>query len=485
VSLFRPAPERRADRPTDSLGELYRRRQQPFDAGGRIDVDQAMRLGAVWACVDLIARTISTLPVHEYERGQGAPVQLPPSPLLTKPDGDVSRTVWLYQVLSSLLTTGNTFGLVDPPMTVGWPERIELLDASRITLSRDGRSGPVRWYVDQKPVEKWPAGPLWHVPAWVRAGSPIGLSPIEHAALKIGIGLNAEKFGAQWFRDGAVPTGMLLSDKTVNPETAKTVKRRWLDALMGNREPVVMGDGWKYEQIQVTAEESQFLATMSATKADIASYYGIPPEEIGGSSGSSMTYSNIESRSLNMLTYTFGPWIVRLEEALTALRPEGRYCKINADAFVRVDTTTRMKAYESAIRTGWRSPDEVREKEDLPPIPDGKGDRFLWPPLRQQLTEEELLLGADSGADDEGVTAPAGPGAASGGGTAGRAAAGPEGGPLEITRALQQVYLAVTSKVITKSEAREIVNRLGAGLSVELPPELVAELAPGPQEVSP
>ena len=395
MSLFRP--EMRADGPTDSLGELYRRRQQPFAAGGRVDVDQAMRLGAVWACVDLIARTVSTLPLHLYRRADKGRLRLADPPILSKPDGDMFLTAWLYQAVTSALTSGNIFGLVEPTMEVGYPTRIELLTPGRVSWRRSGQSGPVQWRVDNERVEKWPAGPLWHVPAYTVAGSPVGLSPIEHAALKIGIGLNAEKFGAQWFRDGAVPAGMLLSDKTVNPETAKTVKRRWLDALMGNREPVVMGDGWKYEQVQVTAEESQFLATMSATKADVASYFGVPVEEINGSAGNSMTYSNLESRSLNMLTYTFGPWIVRLEEALTALRPRPQFMKFNVDALLRVDTTTRVRAHESAIRNGWRSVDDVRQLEDEAPLPDGQGDRYLWPPMRQQLTNEEL----DQGADDE------------------------------------------------------------------------------------
>jgi hypothetical protein len=44
---------------------------------------------------------------------------------------------------------------------------------------------------------------------------------------------------------------------------------------------------------------------------------------------------------------------------------------------------------------------------------------------------------------------------------------------LDLTVALQRVYLAV-GKVITADEAREIVNRLGAGLAGSLPAAVTA-----------
>lgn len=55
----------------------------------------------------------------------------------------------------------------------------------------------------------------------------------------------------------------------------------------------------------------------------------------------------------------------------------------------------RYRAHTESLTAGWRNIDEVREIEDLPPLPDDQGKRYLWPPRRQQLTELELALGAD------------------------------------------------------------------------------------------
>ena len=220
------------------------------------------------------------------------------------------------------------------------------------------------------------------------------MSPIERASLAIGVGLAAHRFGAQWFRDGAIPTAVATNEAEVTQTAAQIVKDRILDTMRGNREPLVMGNGWKYDQVSVAADESQFLETIKANVADVCRYFGVLPEEIGGTSGDSNTYANVEARNLQLLVRTIGPWVVKIERALSRLRPNGQFVKFNVDALLRLDTTTRMTAYQTAIRNGWMSVNEVRELEDRPRI-DG-GDRFLWPPMRAQLSEEELLEGVDS-----------------------------------------------------------------------------------------
>jgi HK97 family phage portal protein len=244
------------------------------------------------------------------------------------------------------------------------------------------------------------------MPAYTVAGSPIGVSPIGHAALTIGVGLGVQRFAAQWFRDGMVPAGLLTNDDEVPSELATLVQERWKDSLNGNREPVVLGDGWKYEQVSIAPEESQFLDTFQANVSDVARFFGVEPENIGGTrpGGSSMTYQNVEQAQIHLLVRTIQPWLVRLERALTSLRPRPRFVKFNPDALLRVDAETRAKVHDVAIRGGWQSPDETRALEDREPIPNGKGNRFLYPPGRMQLDDHELKLGADS--DPEGDLVP-------------------------------------------------------------------------------
>lgn len=392
--LGRIRPEVRAiDRDSNNPYDLVRRRLN----GTYVDVENSERLGAVFACRDLISRLVSTLPVDVFTKTGG--VFQPVTPRVRffdtpDPAWEVDITDWNYQIVDQALARGNAFGLVQDLDRQGYPSAVHLLTSSQVTVETKGSNGPPEWKVDGEPIRRWPAGGLWHLTAYTRPGTPLGMSPIERAALTIGIGLESLQFGANWFRNGAVPSAALTNDKEVSQAAARLAKQRFTEAVGSTREPVVLGNGWSYEQIAVAANESQFLETISANVADVCRFFGVMPEDIGGSSGDSMTYANVESRNLQLYVRTIGPWVVRIERALSRLRPNGQYVKFNVDALLRLDTQTRMKAYETAIRNGWMSVNDVRDLEDRPRI-DG-GDQYLWPPMRQQLTQEELDEGADT-----------------------------------------------------------------------------------------
>lgn len=400
--------ETRADRPTDSLAELYRRREPPLLTGEPVDSDSALRHGAVFACRDLIGRLISTLPVHEFDRQGSARRQLATPRILESPDGDLDVTAWLYQVIDSLLTRGNAFGLIQRYSPRGFPAQIVTVEQEAVSWQRRGRRGPIEWKLDGEPIGKWPAGDLWHMPAYVVAGCPIGFSPIGYASLTIGTGLGVQRFAAQWFRDGMVPAGLLTNDDEVPPDVRTLVKEMWRDTLMGNREPVVLGDGWKYEQVSVAPEESQFLDTIQANVSDVARFFGVDPENIGSvrPGGSSIIYQNVEQSQIHLLVRTIQPWLVRLERALAALRPRPRFVKFNIDALLRVDAMTRAKVFDVGVRGGTLMPDEARELDDREPLPNDMGQRALWPPGRMQLDDHELKLGADTDPADEPLPPP-------------------------------------------------------------------------------
>lgn len=349
-------------------------------AGVAVNDESALRHTAVWGCTDLISELVSTLPVDEYKRSSdGVRVPLALSPLLTDPAGDGSGyEVWCRQLMMSLLFRGNGYGLILGVGSDGWPTQIESLHPDRVSWRQD-RTGILATYLDNQSVDRWPLGPLWHMPAYVMPGSPVGLSPIRYAAETIGVGLAAQKFGAQWFGDGAHPTSVFESDQPINQTQADEIKDRIVKSTTDSRSPLVLGAGGKLRAIQVSPEESQFLETMKANADDIARFFFRRPPGEGGA----VTYANVEARSLDLLTYTLGPWLVRVEKALTRLRPRPRFVKINADALIRVDLASRYKAHDTAIRTGWKSRNDARRDEDLAPIPDG--NEYLWPPYATMI----------------------------------------------------------------------------------------------------
>jgi phage portal protein BeeE len=57
------------------------------------------------------------------------------------------------------------------------------------------------------------------------------------------------------------------------------------------------------------------------------------PEMIAGTTAGPLAYTSPEMRSLDLLTYTVRGWLVRLENAISALLPSTQYCRFNAAAW--------------------------------------------------------------------------------------------------------------------------------------------------------
>jgi HK97 family phage portal protein len=355
---------------------IAEQRRGRIHAGVAVTDTTAMQLSAVWRCVDLLSEIVSTLPIDEYRKVNGVRIEQPPPPLLIDPAGDgTGFEVWCRQMMVSGLLRGNLYGWIEALGSDGWPTQIASVHPDEITPRRKMRAGPVEWFRDNKQVERWPAGPLWHVPVHVVPGSPVGLSPIEFAAQTIGLGIVAQKYGAEWFDQGKIPPSTLESDQNIDGTLATALKLRITDAL-NEGGPLVLGAGLKFNPISVSPEEAQFLETIEANADDIAAFFFRRPPGEGGS----ITYANVEARSLDLLTYSLTGWLVRLERGISRLRPGGRYEKFNLDALLRTDAMTRAKVLDTQVRNGTRNRDEARALDDMKPIPDGTGSQFVWPP---------------------------------------------------------------------------------------------------------
>src|SRR6202012_4418110 len=109
-----------------------------------------------------------------------------------------------------------------------------------------------------------------------------------------------------------------------------------------SREPVVMTGGWRYQQISVNPTDSQFLGTLSQSDLIVCRFHRVPPEIVAVAiTGSSITYANVEQRSLDFLTYCMQRWITWWERKLGNLLPPGQYVKFDLSPLLRTDILTR------------------------------------------------------------------------------------------------------------------------------------------------
>ena len=90
------------------------------------------------------------------------------------------------------------------------------------------------------------------------------------------------------------------------------------------------------------------------------------------------TFSNIEHQSIDFAVHTIRPWLVRIEQAvnkaLFSEKEKGRYyCQFNLDGLMRGSYKDRMEGYAIARQNGWMSTNDIRELENMNPIPAEEG----------------------------------------------------------------------------------------------------------------
>ena len=334
------------------------------------DAESAMRKVAVFSAVNLLASIAGSLPMKVI-RGEGKDrVKITtPSWLLDLGGTGHGTGDFIYQMVYSWGLRGNVVGLAgarDP--RTGQPTLIDLQHPDDVKIQVLSE-GPPKWRIRGKEITD--NSSVWHKRRYPVPGRIMGLSPIELHATTIGLGLAAMNFGAQWFADGAHPSSILTNDRVtqIDKSTATAVKERFMNAVRGTREPVVLGGGWKYQQIQIAPGESQFLETQKYTAAECARIYGPGmPEILGYETGGSMTYANIEQRSLDLLMFTFDPWLTAVEKALSELLPQPQRVVLDRKALLRADIQTRFAAHQIGLKNGFETINEVREEEEKSPV---------------------------------------------------------------------------------------------------------------------
>jgi len=334
-------------------------------------IENAQQSVAISSAVDLIASIVSELPIDIYSGKGSARKELPKLPgWLEDPAGDgYGIEDWIYKLIYSWAYRGNIYGDILARQRqdgAGFITQMDLWHPDQVTGAMV--DGKVKWTAGGHEV---PAGRMYHRRVNPVPGQIVGQSPIARNAIPVGISLAATRFGKSWFDSDANPTGILRNTLgAVDQNKARGIKERFMAALRGTREPIVMGRGWEWQTISITPEESQFLQTMGWSEAQCARLFGPGIAEIlGYETGGGMTYANVQDRDIQLLKYAVGRWIRRVERVIYDFLPRPQYAIFNRDALLETNTLQRYQAYALATQNAaWKEVNEVRELENLPAL---------------------------------------------------------------------------------------------------------------------
>ena len=361
-------------------------------SGKTVNEMTAMQNSAVYACVRILSESIAALPLHVYRYNEnGGKSRATDHPLYyllhDAPNPEMTSFNFRESLMTHLLLWGNGYALIDYDRR-GVSKLTPLLP-NRMNVERDDTGEIVYKYLPSAAeTSKFqntaqvtlPRQRVLHIPALGFDGL-IGYSPIAMARNAIGVAIACEEFGAKFFENDARPSGILMHPGTIkNPDK---LRDSWQTAFSGENhgKTAVLEEGVKYETISIPPDDAQFLDTRKFQIAEIARIFRVPLHLLNDLDRA--TFSNITQLSLEFVMYTLTPWLVRLEQnfnkALFAPHERGKFfVKFAVDGLLRGDYETRTKGYQTALQSGWLSPNEVRELEDLNRIPtEAGGDYYL------------------------------------------------------------------------------------------------------------
>lgn len=361
-------------------------------AGVRMNETESLQIPSVYACVNVLSRTLSSLPLFVYKRlgESGGKIRAPDHPLYRvlhdEANPEMTAMTWRETSCGHLYLWGNSYSEIEYDdlwqVKAIWPLRPD-----HTWPQRDLQTGELFyycWIAKSNQVVKLPAWRVLHVPLFGFDGL-IGKSPVRLMMDTFGMSAATIQYGAKFFANGANASGVLTHPKTLSKEAQERLREAFdarYKGLSNSHRTMVLEEGLKYERVGIPPEEAQWLESRKFNRSEIASIYGVPPHLIGDLEKS--TNNNIEHQGIEFQTITMRPLCVRYEQELTRKtlsEKEKRqyFVEHNMDGLARGDMASRYDAYSKAINGGWMNPDEARAKENENPMPQGQGQVYRIP----------------------------------------------------------------------------------------------------------
>ncbi len=351
-------------------------------AGVCVNDQAAMGVSAFFACVRLLASSIGSLPLPVYRRGNdGVAKPAPETPLYRvlhdSPNADQTPVDYVEFMVISLLMRGNHYArkLKEGARLIGLePVRPDIVSVRRASNG----SLRYRWTWDGVSYDLGEEE-VFHVRGF--GGGPTGgLSVISHARESLGIAIAADRAAASMFANGLRPSGQIVFDKFLSPEERAIARGELADQFVGaanSGRPFMFEGGAKFEAFTMNADDAQLLESRGWSVEEICRWFGVPPFMIGHNEKTTSWGTGIEQMLLGFQKFTLNPYLRRIEQSIRkqllspAERAQGLFAEFNLEGLLRADSQGRARFYETMTRIGAMTRNEVRAKENLPPVDGG------------------------------------------------------------------------------------------------------------------
>jgi HK97 family phage portal protein len=348
-----------------------------------------LALSAAWACVNLLAGTIASLPLMVYRTDRQGRRSVAGDHSLYRvlhdsPNADQTALDFWEFVCACLEMHGNAFCEVErgndgrvialsPPLV---PELVAVRRLGNGDLEYEWSDGPRKRRETQQRI--------LHIRGF--GGSPLGgLSTLSFGRQAFGMARSINTAARATFANGVRPSIILETDKALTAPQVKEARETLEEKYQGSMnagQPFLAHSGMKAKAISINPEDAQMLESRAFSVEEICRFFGVPPHMVGHTEKVTSWGTGLEQQTLGFQKFTLRRRLKRIEQALEKQlltprdRAEGVTIEFNLEGLLRADSKSRADFYNAGLQNGWFTINEVRALENMPPVEGGDVPRM-------------------------------------------------------------------------------------------------------------
>lgn len=318
-------------------------------------------IDVAWACLDLNAQALSTMPVYRTRSGrivEPATWMVNPDPrIYTSWEEFAHQLFWDYQL-------GEAFVLSMSRFSDGYPMTFRVVPPWMIQVEMDG--GARRYRLGNNGVDV--TDDVLHIRYRSTSDGARGVGPLESAGGRMLTAGVLATYVRETVKVGGVPTHTLETDQELSDIDAQDLLNQWMTSRTQNlgAPPILDNNVTLKTHMAMSPKDMAMLEITQFTEGRIAVLLGVRPEMVALPTGDTETYKNVGQIFDFHDRSSLRPKARRVMSALSGWAlPRGQAAELNRDEYSRPSFDERAQAWERLVKVGIVTADEVRVAERI------------------------------------------------------------------------------------------------------------------------
>lgn len=336
----------------------------------------------LFAAVSRISNSLSAMPIQLYKGS--SPVKSTLNDLIRySPNPNMTSCQFFKTMEACRDTSGNAYAIKVPDAD-GTLSRLDVLNPANVHPILETDSGEL-WYritPDQGGKEYYVHNfNIIHLP-FISTNGYSGVNPVSVLFDTLKYSEDIQFFNVRQLEQGVTAAIILEAPANLGKEQTKELSEsimRTYKETSGNI--MMLESGVTAKALNLSPVDSNLFEVEKITRSKVAMVYNIPPHLLGDYSDTS--FSSQEQQMLEFLMLTMLPIVTAYEQEFNRKlltkeqRRNGYHWEFDMDAILRADAASQAEVNYKAVRSGWKTVDEIRANFNLPPLPGGIGKKPL------------------------------------------------------------------------------------------------------------